>query len=376
MTAVATRMITAEDLLALARGAAILGTGGGGDPYIGRLIAERAIRRYGPVPLVGLDQLPDDAVVMPVAMMGAPTVMVEKMPSEDQFTLSIDALGTYLGVTPTHLACIEAGGINSTIPIAAAAQLGLPLVDADGMGRAFPEIQMVLPTLSGVRATPMSIADEKGNRGIFDTVDNKWAETLARSATIEMGCSAIISNYVMDGATAKASMVPGTLSLCSELGHLLADARRRHTDPVAAAVARLGGRELHAGKVVEVGRRTVTGFARGEGVVEAADGSRLVLHFQNEHLMAVRLTPDGGEQVLATTPDLIVVLEAETGEPITTEALRYGHRVRVIGAPADDRWHSPAGIALVGPRYFGYDIDPVRWNGDGAAGPGRAGRLS
>jgi len=369
MTAVATRSLTADDLVALARGAAVLGTGGGGDPYIGRLIAERAIRRYGPVPLVSLHQLPDDAVVMPVAMMGAPTVMVEKMPSEDQFTLSIDALAKYMGVTPTHLACIEAGGINSTIPVAAAAQLGLPLIDADGMGRAFPEIQMVLPTLAGVRATPMSIADEKGNRGIFDTVDNKWAETLARSATIEMGCSAIISNYLMNGATARESLVPGALSLCSELGRLLAEARRRHTDPVAAAVERLGGRELHAGKVIEVGRRTVTGFARGEAVVEAADGSRLMLHFQNEHLMAVLIAPGGTERVLITTPDLIIVLEAETGEPITTEALRYGHRVRVIGAPADSRWHSPAGIALVGPRYFGYDIDPVRWDANGAVGP-------
>jgi len=45
---------------------------------------------------------------------------------------------------------------------------------------------------------------------------------------------------------------------------------------------------------------------------------------------------------------------------VTTEALRFGHRVSVLGAPADPRWHSPEGIELVGPRYFGYDHDPVR----------------
>jgi DUF917 family protein len=88
-------------------------------------------------------------------------------------------------------------------------------------------------------------------------------------------------------------------------------------------------------------------------------GRRLVLRFQNEHLIAEL----DGEPVV-TTPDLIVVLDRETGEPITTEALRYGHRVSVLGAPCDDRWHAPAGIDLVGPRYFGYDIDPVRvWTG-------------
>ena len=32
--------------------------------------------------------------------------------------------------------------------------MGIPLVDADGMGRAFPEIQMVTPTMYGVSATP------------------------------------------------------------------------------------------------------------------------------------------------------------------------------------------------------------------------------
>jgi DUF917 family protein len=111
---------------------------------------------------------------------------------------------------------------------------------------------------------------------------------------------------------------------------------------------------VHTGKVVDVIRRTTTGFARGEAVVSGDDGD-LVLHFQNEHLMAVR----AGEP-LVTTPDLIIVLDQDTGEPVTTEALRFGHRVRVLAAPADERWHSPEGIELVGPRYFGYDTDPVR----------------
>ena len=45
------REIKVEDLRDLARGAAVLGTGGGGDPYVGRLLAQQAIRRHGPVTL-------------------------------------------------------------------------------------------------------------------------------------------------------------------------------------------------------------------------------------------------------------------------------------------------------------------------------------
>ncbi|MEU7785695.1 DUF917 domain-containing protein [Amycolatopsis sp. NPDC049159] len=351
------REITEHDLDDIARGAAILGTGGGGDPYIGRLLALSAVREHGAVPLVPLAEVGDDAVVLPVAMMGAPTVMVEKLPSAEQVGLAARTLAGYLGKELTHIACAEAGGVNSLIPVVAAAQLGLPLVDADGMGRAFPELQMVLPTLYGIRATPMSIADEKGNRGVLDTVDNRWAERLARSATIDMGCSAMISNYAMSGGQARESLVPGTLSLCAELGALVRAARAAHEDPVARVASRLGGRRLFSGKVVDVARRTVTGFARGEAKLSGMDddtGAELVLRFQNEHLVAER---DGVVQ--ASVPDLICTLERESGEAVTTEGLRYGQRVTVIAAPADPRWHTPEGIALAGPRYFGYDIDPI-----------------
>ncbi|GGM60609.1 DUF917 domain-containing protein [Microbacterium saperdae] len=350
--------ITADVLPAIARGAAILGTGGGGDPYIGRLLAAEAIRQHGPIPLVDPQDLPDDAVVLPVALMGAPTVMVEKVPTVDQLSSAILALARYLGVTPTHVACIEVGGANSTIPMVAAAQLGLPLVDGDGMGRAFPEIQMVMPTLSGISCTPMSFADEKGNVGVVDTIDNTWAERLTRPVAVQMGSSMIVSNYAMTGAQVRESFIPHTLSLSHELGSLVEDARASLSDPVAAVVQRLGGAELLSGKVVDVSRRTVAGFARGEARIEGLDadlGHELVLGFQNEHLLATRNgTP------IVSTPDLIMVLDSETGEPITTETLRYGQRVRVISCPSDERWHTEDGIALVGPRYFGYDVDPVR----------------
>ncbi len=340
----------------LARGAAVLGTGGGGDPYIGALLATQALREHGPVTVVSPDEVPDDALALTVAMMGAPTVMVEKLPNLDEVVAPVIALADSLGRPVTHVACAEVGGVNSTIPVAAAAALGLPLLDADGMGRAFPELQMVLPTLHGVAATPMSIGDEKGNVGLLTSIDNHWAESLARSLTITMGCAAIISNYVMTGAQAREGLVAGTLSLCTRIGRRVEQVRAAHGDAVAAVADEIGGRVLHTGKVVDVARRTTTGFARGSAVVTGADGD-LTLEFQNEHLVALR---DGRVEV--TTPDLIIVLDTDSGEPVTTEALRFGHRVSVLAAPADERWHSPAGIALVGPRYFGYATDPVRFD--------------
>jgi DUF917 family protein len=129
---------------------------------------------------------------------------------------------------------------------------------------------------------------------------------------------------------------------------------------VAAVAKVLGGRLIHTGKVVDVVRRTTAGFARGEAKLAGLDsdaGTMLTLSFQNEHIIANR---DG--VVLATAPDLLICLDVDTGEPITTEGMRFGHRIALIAAPCDDRWHTPEGIELVGPRYFGYELDPVRWN--------------
>lgn len=349
--------ISAADITDLARGAAVLGTGGGGDPYIGALLATEALREHGDVTVVTLDEVPAEAVVLTVAMMGAPTVMVEKLPSLDEVIAPVRALGTYLGRPVTHIACAEIGGVNSTIPIVAAAALGLPLLDADSMGRAFPELQMVLPTLYGITASPLAFSDEKGNVGVLQTVNNNWTERIARVACVEMGCTVMISGFPMSGDQAREALVPNSLTQCVEIGRGITAARDEKTDPVERIVGLLRGRELFAGKVVDVQRATTAGFARGRARIEGTD-TTLTLSFQNEHLIA---EADG--HTLVTTPDLIMVVEHDSGEPITTEALRYGQRVRVISAPCDPRWHSPEALAMVGPGYFGYDVPPHRFDG-------------
>jgi DUF917 family protein len=129
--------LSLEDLEDLARGAAFLGTGGGGDPYAGRLMVRQALEAGGTVDIIDLQDVPDDALVIPTAMMGAPTVLVEKLPRGDEAVKSLRALERHLGQKAFATMPVECGGINSTMPLVVGARLGLPVVDADGMGRAF-----------------------------------------------------------------------------------------------------------------------------------------------------------------------------------------------------------------------------------------------
>ncbi len=78
-------------------------------------------------------------------------------------------------------------------------------------------------------------------------------------------------------------------------------------------------------------------------------GSEARIAIQNENLV---LWIDGEPAIMV--PDLIMNLELDTGEPITTEMLRYGQRVAVIGMPVHDLMRTPKALEVVGPKAFGY----------------------
>lgn len=350
--------LDADLLPDLARGATLLGTGGGGDPYIGRMMVEAAIAEYGPITVLHPDELDDDEFVISTAMMGAPTVMVEKIPKGDEAVRALRKLEAHLGRTADATIPMECGGINSMIPLVVASMTGLPVIDADGMGRAFPELQMETFGVYGVSASPMVVAGDHDESVLIDCgTDNHRVEWLARGACIRMGGAALIAEYPMSGADVKRTAIPGTMSLNIALGRTIRQARENRRDPVQELADTLGGtiyrhlRTLFEGKIVDVERRTEEGFTRGRVRVAAfRGGSDVEISFQNENVIAV-----SGGRVLAIVPDLICVLEADSGEPITSESLRYGQRVRVVGISTPDIMRTPEALAVFGPRCFGLD---------------------
>jgi DUF917 family protein len=111
---------------------------------------------------------------------------------------------------------------------------------------------------------------------------------------------------------------------------------------------------LFTGKLVDVERTTSEGWVRGMVVIEGSDAQRGVemrIAFQNENLVAWV-----GDKVIISVPDLICIVNREDGEPITTEQLRYGYRVAVIGIPCSPMLRTPEALDVVGPRAFGYDL--------------------
>jgi len=322
-----------EDVDDLARGAAILGTGGGGDPYIGKLMLIQVLSKGKKITLIDPRDVSDDSFIISPAFMGTPVTLFEKLPSGLESIKVLEILEDYFGRKADYLAPIEAGGLNSTIPLYVGGITGRIVIDGDGMGRAFPELQMVTYHLYGVKATPMALADEKGNAVVLNTIDNYWAEKVARAITIKFGGWASIAIYPMNGDILKKAIIPHTISKAIEIGKTIREAKKLGKNPIDALLDVVKGYKLFTGKITDVSRWITSGFAKGEVTIEGLDefkGKVMKIAFQNENLVAIL---DG--EVVASVPDLISILDLETAEPITTERLRYGYRVVVVGIPCD-----------------------------------------
>ena len=347
--------ITEESLEAIALGTGILGTGGGFNPYIGLLRAREIIRKYGPVKVLLPEELTDNDKVVCVGGIGAPTVDIEKIRGTDSYT-ALRAMEDQTNTKATALISGEIGGGNSIEPIIAGAMANLPIVDADGLGRGFPELQMITFFMFGVSHNPTIICDEKGNISVFpNSIDPVWMEKMSRAVCVQMGSIATWAFAPMTSKEVQDTAIPYTMTLAKKLGESILKSQSNKTDPINAIFDTIPGVILFQGKIVDVERRIVGGFTRGNLSIEGMDsflGQSMEIDFQNENLIA----KISGNTV-CTVPDLICIVDTERGEPITTELLRYGFRVSVLGLPAPELLTRPEALAVVGPKAFGYDED-------------------
>src|SRR5260370_31656504 len=132
----------------------------------------------------------DTSLVMPCGGIRAPTVSIEKRENGDEGERLRQQLEYVTGRGVAALMASEIGGGNGVLPVAWAAGMGLPLADADGMGRAFPEVPQVTMQLAGIPASPAVITDERGNLIVFQTISSDWMERLERAATVQFGGAA------------------------------------------------------------------------------------------------------------------------------------------------------------------------------------------
>jgi DUF917 family protein len=352
------------NLAAYARGCDVLGGGGGGPAGQTLPAALHAVAEHGPVRVVELAELAAEELVMPCAYLGAPDVTVERIGTGRESVGIRRQVEAHFDRRVAALMCTEVGGVNGPGSVVLAAHAGLPLLDADGMGRAFPGIEQVAMQVAGIPASPSVLADEHGRVVMLQAESGEWLERLARHVATAFGHCAVSSEYVMTVEQAAGAVITGSISKATSIGRVLEECAEAGT-PTTAAVDRLaaefGGIRLAECRVTgvhPVKDQDTAPFATNlrstvllEGV-NRDEGRWLRLEAGHEFHAVLE---DG--ELRATVPDIITVFDVHSGEPVPVRELGYGLRVVVLALPCPPLWREPEALRLVGPRAFGLGVD-------------------
>ncbi|KAK6373611.1 hypothetical protein LTS17_008103 [Exophiala oligosperma] len=362
----------------LATGCSILACGGGGPGYMCYMAARAAIKAGKRMAVVDIDSLPQEGHVLGSISYGAPTVTLERIPSGTESIDATDALlSCHPGVKMDAQIAIEIGGMNGIRPLLVGSQYGgVPTIDGDFMGRAYPRIYIMTPYLYGVPLSPCTQSDGNGNVvTVHKSSDPHKLEKIHRKAGHELGLFSQMVPPPMKIKDAKRVGTLGTTSLAWYIGRAVYLARQEKTDIMKAIVqANPSGRVLYTGKIVSVNRYvSAAGYTEGAvrlkpisseeqeyGDTAMTETRDMVLPFQNEYLYAELVDPKAEKgakgQILCTVPDLISLVGTD-GYALGTQDLRYGVRVSVVAFVAHPHWYTEKGIRIGGPKEFGYDMD-------------------
>jgi uncharacterized protein len=360
-----TRLLNKTDISDLCVGTTVLGTGGGGSPELGLFILSRLLEMGKEVLLISVEEVPDDEVVVHPAMVGSIAPSKDKtMDMEEYCSKIISNKGPLLtGLKTLEEALsekvyatvpVELGGYNTPVAAILGALAGVPFVDGDTIGRAKPELMMQTYTVHNVPITPMVLTDMKGNAVLVRNVASfKDAEKIARAMAVVGGGTTAVRCPVK-GDVFKRTIIPGGVSKAIEIGRALREAEERRKDPVQAVIRASGGIEFFRGTVKKFEWEDRDGFLWGTITVEGEDRYKkheLKVWLKNENLLSWL---DGKPYVL--TPDLICILDAKTGRPITNSNMKEGRKVVVFGIPCHPFWRTNEAIGLVSPKHFDFDI--------------------
>ncbi|GAA5045230.1 hypothetical protein HNP84_002668 [Thermocatellispora tengchongensis] len=358
-----TAEIGVADVPALLAGAEFYSTSAAGEgiEFAGPWL-EDILAHTGPVRLVPAAELPPDTPCAAIGGMGSTTAMAELPPSGDEPVTLARSLAMAGGRRLGAVMPLNAASVNALFPVAAAAVLGLPLIDCDGMGRVFPLIHQTTYELAGLSLSPLAVVSAGHDSLLLDTGSAR-AEQLARSMAQAAGGWLMCGMYQTRAGRLRDAAIHGSVSRVLEVGRVLCeggplDRLLRGLAGAAGASVLGGGRVVEIGPSVRQAGTVYPGNPVGMVVHDLGTGRLIRLEAHNELVLALA---DGA--LVAAVPDLLCLLDRGTLRMTGTERLAAGDLVDVLRVPAAPVWHSVPGLALGGPGAFGF---PLRHPGEGA----------
>ncbi len=320
------RELTAADALDAVWGGSVLACGGGGWVDHGMLMGDLATRIGRPV-LCAADELDDTAVVVTVTAIGAPGAPHWEIRPLD-YTRALQLVAAELDQPVAAVMTAQNGSSTTLNGWIQSAVLGVKVLDAAGDVRAHPtgKLGALGLTTRGGYQTIQAVAG--GNRelcgGLEAVVRGQVVTTsdVLRDICVRAGGFIAAARHPVEAAYVKKHAALGAVSYALALGSAMRRAAPGGGGAVIdAVIAATGGRIAARGPVRQVDPlRTSGGFDHG-----AIGAGGCELHFLNEYMTVDR----DGERV-ATYPDVIATLSADTGRPVAIAEMAEGSEVVVL----------------------------------------------
>ena len=224
--------------------------------------------------MISLENLKPEESVSWVAFYGAPLVQIEKLPGGIEVKYALNEMSNYIAQSNKKISALisaEIGGLNSIIPLLIASERGLPVLDGDLIGRAFPELQMATPFIYGIKKPfPISMADDCENCFLLTHIKDesaKRAENFFRHMVGKLGLFAGIASDVLSKDELNKTMIKNSLSKAWELGKAVYEARTQKTDFIETLIKNNNGKKIFEGKIHDVTRNLREGYTKGQVVI-------------------------------------------------------------------------------------------------------------
>lgn len=341
------KTLTLEDFTLLEKGCPALGSGGGGAAEHGYLACVASHKRKKSAKMVSLDQCADDDYVIFMGMLGAPSILLEKGPSTEEWWLAFSKMQIETPKKIRYIAPMEIGGANGLLAIAMAMEIGsdhVSILDVDAMGRANPKCTDTLPYLNKTydQFTCVLTAGES-----VRTIRAKNADDLedqARKITLEMGGNTTVAFLPMPIKELKktnsegchVNCVPGSISTALEIGRALSTVKNR--DAMVKALnttlteKQLGYCEAQwaiTGKITNVVSECTVGFDIGYFDVQGCEhdhSKKLRVFFKNENLSVQDL--HSGKHI-CDVPNIVSIFNSEL-DVVSCGQYQIGMEVNVL----------------------------------------------
>lgn len=339
------RTLRKQDIKEIIYGATFLGASGGGPLTLALQILDK-LEKDGvniELELMNIDEMTEKEYALAIVGVGSPVKWLGEVNLGPDGIASFEAFTTAYaqeGKTVKYLYPIEIGAFNIFMPMLISMLMEkeptkrLPVIDADGCGRAVPELATSLNSARGFCPSPMGLGSAAGDKIIAYPVSNAHAEDIARNLCSAFGMKIVLSSWAMLRNEMYDNLVPGSITNCQNVGKIILKAMEGGTDIIGEIAKTMKVREACRGKITSIETKSENGFDFGTTTIEAKDGKRYFIDFQNENL----LMRDEDGKVYLTVPELICIMETGTCLPLTNAETKEGMEVLVALMPAYSQW--------------------------------------